>query len=347
MPMQDIKNRGLEPAHPERVPDIAGYSMAHVGQVANAYAAPDVFRDYLSRKSDNTLRSHAASLGRFAEFLAITGVHAGDLQHDPEAWRGMTHGLVKGFRNWMLSQGDAGASINARLSAVRTYVGLAMEAGVISADEGILIAAVKGYSQQEMKRVNERREITRRGQKKARHITITVEQARQLKLQPDTPQGRRDALLMCLLLDHGLRVGEVAALQVTDLDLKAGELRFYRPKVDKTQTHKLTVDTFRAAQAWFITGDAPETGALLRGSRKDGFLTDTRMSERAITKRVRVLGEVSGIQGLSAHDCRHFWATFWVDKVDLVRLQEAGGWSSLAMPRRYIEDSEIANDGMA
>jgi hypothetical protein len=27
-------------------------------------------------------------------------------------------------------------------------------------------------------------------------------------------------------------------------------------------------------------------------------------------------------------------------------LQEAGGWSSLAMPRRYVEESEIANEGM-
>jgi integrase len=39
-------------------------------------------------------------------------------------------------------------------------------------------------------------------------------------------------LLMCLLLDHGLRVGEVVRLQVADVDLKAGELRFYRPKVE-------------------------------------------------------------------------------------------------------------------
>lgn len=38
-------------------------------------------------------------------------------------------------------------------------------------------------------------------------------------------------------------VDEVARLLVTDFDLKAGELKFYRPKVDKTQTHKLTVRT--------------------------------------------------------------------------------------------------------
>ena len=64
-------------------------------------------------------------------------------------------------------------------------------------------------------------------------------------------------------------------------------------------------------------------------------------------ERVRVLGARIGVEGLSAHDCRHYWATYWADKVDVLRLQEAGGWSSLAMPRRYIEESEVANEGMA
>ena len=86
---------------------------------------------------------------------------------------------------------------------------------------------------------------------------------------------------------------------------------------------------------------------MLRGSRKGGELTEAGMSERAITKRVNTLGEQIGIEGLSAHDCRHFWATYWAGKVDLFRLQEAGGWNSLAMPRRYTEDAQIANDGMA
>ncbi|MBP8973225.1 MAG: hypothetical protein KBH93_05050 [Anaerolineae bacterium] len=66
-----------------------------------------------------------------------------------------------------------------------------------------------------------------------------------------------------------------------------------------------------------------------------------------LNQRVRVLGEVVGLEGLRAHDCRHPWATCWVRKVAVLRLQEAGGWSSLAMPRRYVEDSEIANEGMA
>jgi integrase len=141
----------------------------------------------------------------------------------------------------------------------------------------------------------------------------------------------------------------VARLKVSDFDLKAGELRFYRPKVDKEQTHKLTADTLRAARAWFDCGEAPLAAAapVLRASRKGGALTGAGMTERAITDRVRVLGQAVGLEGLSAHDCRHYWATFWADKVDVLRLQEAGGWSSLAMPRRYVEEAQIANEGMA
>lgn len=65
---------------------------------------------------------------------------------------------------------------------------------------------------------------------------MPADQAAQLKRQPDTPQGWRDALLTCLLLGHGLRAGEVARLAVADLDLATGEPRFYRVKVDKGLT---------------------------------------------------------------------------------------------------------------
>jgi integrase len=244
-------------------------------------------------------------------------------------------------------QGDAVGSINVRLSTLKTYTKLAAKTGVLSVEENALIRTITGYSHREARRVNERREAVRRGKKKENAVHIDLEQAKALKNQPDTSQGRRDTLLMCLLLDHGLRVGEVAGLQVSDFDLKAGELRFYRPKVDKQQTHKLSSDTLRAAYAWFYSGEAPKTGPLLRGSRKGGALTEAGMTDRAITDRVRVLGEAVGLFGLSAHDCRHYWATYWAGKVDVLRLQEAGGWNSLAMPRRYVEESKIANEGMA
>ena len=71
------------------------------------------------------------------------------------------------------------------------------------------------------------------------------------------------------------------------------------------------------------------------------------MSERAITQRVADLGKAVGIEGLSAHDCRHYWATSAARNGTAIdRLMQGGGWTSAAMPLRYIEAAAIANEGV-
>jgi integrase len=323
------------------------------GQVANVYAAASAFAEYTGRKSDNTLDAQRADLATFAAYLcdATAGADcpsAEQLQAEPAAWHGMTHGLVAGFVQWMLRNEYAIASVNRKLSTVRVYAKLAAQAKVIDSTEATLIRGVSGYGSTEGKRQDEKRsgagQATRTGSKKAQHVSLTSDQVKALKAQPDTPQGRRDAVIMTLLLDHGLRVGELALLEVTAFDLKAGMFSFYRPKVDKDQKHKMETDTLRAIAAWLHT-DAPAMGPLLRGSRKGGKLTAPGMSERAITERVRELGEAIGINGLSAHDCRHSWATRAATAgTDAFALRDAGGWNSLAMPSRYVESAAIANE---
>lgn len=325
-----------------------------LGQVANGLAAARAFDEFRTRKAANTLRRHDADLALFAEYLMHKGVSTSSaaLAHTPDAWQGITWGLVDGFRLWMLGQGYAVSSVNVRLSTVKTYAKLAFQAGAIDATEHALIRTVSGYARKEVKHIDKARESggvgTRKGAKKAEAVRISSEAAKLLKRDHDeTPQGRRDALLMALLLDMGLRVGEVTGLRVGDIDLKAGMLHFYRPKVDKVQEHKLSPDVLKAARAYFKQGDAPlsPTAPLLRASLKSGQLVDEGMSERGITKRVKVLGESVGIQGLSAHDCRHFWATAAAKRVNLFQLQEAGGWTNLNVPRQYVEAAKIANDG--
>jgi integrase len=47
---------------------------------------------------------------------------------------------------------------------------------------------------------------------------------------------------------------------------------------------------------------------------------------------------------LSAHDCRHYWASQAAhNQTPLPELQDAGGWNSVAMPMRYIEKSQVAS----
>lgn len=326
--------------------------LALAGQVANQVASKFVFEDYRSRKAANTLRRQAADLDLLGEYLEAVGVPAGSLEDDPEAWRGVTWGLIKGFAKWQLDKGYAVASINGRLSTVKIYAALAALAGVIDPGNLALIKSVRGYEHSEIKHVDEKREqagqATRKGAKKANPVSLTQQQAKELKAQPDTSQGRRDRLMISLMLDLGLRVGEVAALTVDCFNLESGQLTFYRPKVNKVQTHQLKNGCLAAARAWLNSGDAPAVGCVWRGSRKGkGGLQGAGMSERAITKRVAALGETVGVSGLSAHDLRHYWATQAArNGTPLDRLQDAGGWSSLAMPGRYIEAAKIANQGV-
>jgi integrase len=136
-------------------------------------------------------------------------------------------------------------------------------------------------------------------------------------------------------------------MPVTAIDLAAGQMTFYRRKIDVTQTHALSRDTRRAARRYYDAGDAPAAGKLLRASDRQGELTKAGLSTRAVAYLVEELGAAAGIEGLSPHDCRHYWATEAARRgIDPLRLQEAGGWASLTMPRRYVERAAIANAGM-
>lgn len=325
------------------------------GQAANKQAERMILTTREAGKSPQTIRRNRADIALFETYLNECGVPAQNLYDDPQAWHGITWGLVEGFKKWMHDEGYAIGSINVRLSTVRMFAELAAKVGAIPPEQSILIASVKGYAPSEGKHVDEKRRAdgmdTRKGHKKAEAVTIPEDIAQQLKAQPDTPQGRRDALIMCLLLDHGLRVGEIAILTGASFDLKANTLTFFRPKVSKTQTHTLTGDTRRAA-GLYLKHDAPAEGILWRRSNKGKLLDRRQMSEtsatRAITKRVELLGRHAGIEGLSGHDGRHYWATFEArNGTPIDRLKDAGGWASAAMPLRYIEAARIANEGTA
>lgn len=323
--------------------------LSEAGMAANQAAARHRFIDYRSRRSEQTLRRQDADLNLFAEFLSIVGIRVSMLNQDPESWRGVSWGLVEGFVKWQLREGYAVPSVNVRLSTLKTYARLAFQAGTVSAEEYALIRSVQGYSQREKRRIDSQRPVQRVGLKKASPVKLSLEQIEQLKSQPlDNPQGCRDSLMFCLLLDHGLRVGEVAQLKQQAIDLENGVIRFYRSKVGKEQVHRLSVDTLRVAKEYMrnITHYSAESALLLRMER-NGQLGKRGISTRGIAQRVSELGEKIGISGLSPHDCRHAWASRAAKAgTDPFRLQEAGGWSSLAMPRRYIESQQVANEGV-
>ncbi len=323
------------------------------GEIANNAAARGVLSDYQSRKSAETLRRLAADIALFENYLQFAGVPVSGMSADLSAWRGVTHGLVDGFLKWQLQQGYAVGSINVRLSSVKTYCTLAARAGYIDGSHLALIKAVKGYRPGEARHVDADRArlklATRKPEaKKAAPVEFAPVVGDLLKEQPDTPRGRRDRLIICLLLDHGLRVSEIADLNRGSIDLEAGALRFYRRKVDLTQTHQLTADTWKAARAYLADrdplGELEATAPLFVGTSR---ASAGRYSARSINDRVRALGAPLGLKKLSPHDGRHHWATRATRAgTDTKSLQDAGGWSSPAMPLRYAASQHIANAGV-
>lgn len=358
--------------------------LMYAGEAANRAAADYLFADYRRRRAPKTIQTQTAALLLWTQYLIDVGA-AGQLlaeaevwamshfdeaalnqlvdysesqqctltiiygayycQHRPAAWHGVTWGLVEGFVKWLLNQGYSLASVNNRLSAVKVYARLAAKAGVIPPTEHALIREVRGYGSTEGKRVDDAREQTRVGHKKKDAIVLTAVQARRLKTQhPPTPQGIRDKLLMCLLLDLGLRASEVAALTVEDL-AEPGIVTVYRQKTDTTDRMELTADILAVLTDY--KKYMRKSGVLLRGSRKNGKLTNQVMSVRAIGARVKILGrDILGIWELSPHDLRHTWATRAAKGSDPFTLRDAGGWTNMQTPGRYVERSRIVNEGI-
>jgi len=103
-----------------------------IGQLANTYAASNVFQEYQEKMATNTLKRHQDDLALFSQFLKHAGMSKDHLMSDCAEWSGITFGLVEAFKRWQLEQGYAIASINAHLSTVKVYAKLAVKAGILS-----------------------------------------------------------------------------------------------------------------------------------------------------------------------------------------------------------------------
>ncbi|SRR5216683_6269 len=311
-----------------------GGGLANVSALADEYARATRLTRYQAGLRDETIRRQKTDLLTFARFLHSVGVQPGDFYNDLDAWRGITAGLLEAFIQWQQMQGYAIGSINVRLATVKAYCHLAYNTGILDVDTHTHIQGVKGIQRKQARNIDARREVSRVGYKKAQAVDIPLELLPALK-HPDTGDlSKRDALLMCLLLDHGLRVGEIVILKRNQIALRAKQITFYRPKVDEPQTDRLTDDTLAAACAYLPTLPA-----------KQESLFDLAIT--SVQERVRTLGGLVGIHGLSPHDCRHSWATRAASHgTPLDRLKQAGGWSNLQTPLRYIKNASIANEGV-
>ncbi len=331
---------------------VPSLSFEVIAQTANQVARQTLIYRYQQEKSVETLRRQAFDIEQFERYLSEAGYTVKGMKDDLSLWSGVSYGIIAGFQQWQLLQGYSIGSVNVRMATIRTYCDLANQAEYISQEEIVKIRGIKNIGRKAGRNVDEKRPVQRIGGKKSQTVLLSESHVELIKKKlheaSQTDQEKaRDYLLFCLLADHGLRCGEVADLQTKNLDLLTGMLVFYRRKVDKIQTHRLTASTLEAARQYFKIGLPGEKLFDGYAYAKTGKAAADGITTRAINKIVARLGEMVGVKGLSPHDLRHYWATIATQKGTNVRdLQQAGGWNSPYMPLRYAEESEIANEGV-
>lgn len=289
-------------------------------------------------KAANTSKAKRADLKQFMLFLREhTGNETPDLIEDLSAWGSITFEQVKSYVYHMIINGYAISSVNRHLSTIRTRVKLAAQAGLVTPEIEMQIKNISGYTSTEAKRIDEQREQTRRGAKKQTASRILVPQTHVLK-RTGTVDRR---LMFCLMLDHGLRVGEIVTLKARDIDHE--HIQITRHKTKTLHRHRMTTDTMTAlklhlgptiidADCYLFPSSTSSTG---------------HISERTVSRKVRSAGNSLGINNLSCHDCRHSFLNKSLDcGSDLRATMQAGGWSTFEAIVNYVEKNDIANDGV-
>lgn len=153
-------------------------------------------------------------------------------------------------------------------------------------------------------------------------------------LEPNTASGCRDSAIVITMLDTGIRLSELASLQMADTHID----EFYVKLMGKGSKERVVPIGGVAQKVLlrYIFHFRPEP---LFRSEDNLFLTlDGRpLSSNAVRLIMSRLSEKSGVKRFHAHLCRHTFATnYLINGGDIFSLQQILGHTSLEMVRRYV-----------
>jgi integrase len=222
------------------------------------------------------------------------------------------------------------STTNVRLSAVRKLVAEARRNGMIGVEDAARLAEVP----------NIRQKGTRLGN------WLTREQAKELLVVPDrsTLKGKRDYVILALLVGCALRRQELATLDVETIQLREGRwvLVDLEGKGRRVRTVAVPVWVKQGINSW-LSAAGIEDGRLLRSISKGGKIGAT-LSDWAVWSVVEQSAKQIGIEHFGAHDLRRTCAKLCRKAGgDLEQIKFLLGHSSIQTTERYLgSEQEIA-----
>lgn len=284
--------------------------------------------------SAHTVRAYDSDLTQFIGHVAAEA----DLKKRDLAPDALTRESIRSFLGYLYAEGQSRATAARKLAAIRTFLRYLRREGVIDTDPGGLVATPK-------------REV-----RMPAHLSED-EMTKMLDAPDDEqPLGRRDHAILELFYASGLRVSELAGLDLADVNLSGRMVRVLG-KGGKERLVPFNGATETAIRAWLkdrepfvrassmdprVVGsrgrDAQGVSRGARVRREPLFVNyrGGRLTVRSIDRLVRKYAAVTERDGVSPHALRHSFATHLLERgADLRAIQELLGHSRLSTTQRY------------
>ena len=163
-------------------------------------------------------------------------------------------------------------------------------------------------------------------------------------------RGKRDFAILQLFVQCGLRLSEVANIEISDIEItqRKGTLRIVGGKGNHEREIYLNKTARHALSAYLLVRPSPP-------DTKKLFISQLNrpLSKRSIYHLTKKYLEASGMPSLSCHDLRHLFATNLYNRhKDILLVKEALGHKTLESTLRYshktseeiakaLEDSDL------
>ncbi|WP_315913307.1 tyrosine recombinase XerC [Arthrobacter sp. lap29] len=282
-------------------------------------SAADAFARYLRHergRSEHTVRAYLGDIDALLIHAVTEGnTHLAELD-------------LSSLRRWLGEQSSAGlarSTLARRAATVRSFTAWALREEIITVDPALRLKAPR--SEKTLPGVLQQQQIRRL----LEELTASA--------QSGDAVAVRDLAMVELLYATGIRVGELAGLDVGDINRERRTLKVLG-KGNKERIVPFGVPAEKAVGDWLETGrltllKAGAGSALFLGKR--GGRIDQRAVRTVVDRLLRAMGDTSAT---GPHTLRHTAATHLLDGgADLRSVQEILGHTSLATTQLYTHVS--------
>lgn len=264
--------------------------------------------------SINTVWAYRNDLSQLAEYAEKD---AGNRRVMP-AWAGFDRHAFMSYLLWIKEKGYVAATVARKAAASKSFFKFMLDEGKI-----------KTNPTENMSSIKVGRSLPR---------PISLNQVRRLleeTAKESTPEAKRDRAMLELLYASGMRVSELTALNITDLDLNGGYVRCFG-KGHKERMIPVYQRAIVAVKDYLENG---RPNIIYKKEEKALFVNrrGERLTRQGLWQILKGYARAAGIEvEITPHTLRHSFATHMLDGgADLRSVQELLGHANISTTQVY------------